>query len=71
MKAQTFINELRKQGRFSFTIAEAENALAVGKVTCLNALHRLKKNNLIVSPARGFYLIIPPEYQVYGCLSAG
>ena len=70
MKAQTFINELRSQGRFSFTIADAEKALAIGKVTCLNALHRLKKNNLIVSPAKGFYLIIPPEYQIYGCLPA-
>lgn len=70
MKALTFINELRGQGRFSFTIADAEKALALEKVPCLNALHRLKKNGLIVSPAKGFYLIIPPEYQTYGCLPA-
>lgn len=70
MKAITFINELRSQGRFSFTTADAEKALALEKVPCLNALHRLKKNNLIVSPAKGFYLIIPPEYHAYGCLPA-
>jgi predicted transcriptional regulator of viral defense system len=70
MKALTFINELRSQGRFSFTTADAEKALALEKVSCLNALHRLKKKNLIVSPAKGFYLIIPPEYQAYGCLPA-
>ena len=70
MKALTFINELRSQGRFSFTTAEAEKALVLEKVPCLNALHRLKKNNLIVSPAKGFYLIVPPEYQAYGCLPA-
>ena len=63
MKALTFINELRSQGRFSFTTADAEKALVLEKVPCLNALHRLKKNNLIVSPAKGFYLIVPPEYQ--------
>ena len=49
---------------------DVERALALEKVPCLNALHRLKKNNLIVSPAKGFYLIIPPEYQAYGCLPA-
>lgn len=47
MKALTFINELRSQGRFSFTTADAEKALALEKVPCLNALHRLKKNNLM------------------------
>lgn len=70
MKAQTFINQLRSQGRFTFTTAEAEKALTLKKVACLNSLHRLKKNNLIVSPAKGFYLILPPEYQIYGCLPA-
>ena len=70
MKAHEFINELRGQGRFSFTTGEAEKALVLEKVPCLNALHRLKKNNLIVSPAKGFYLIVPPEYQAYGCLPA-
>ena len=70
MKALTFINELRSQGRFSFSTAEAEKALSLKKIPCLNALHRLKKNKLIVSPAKGFYLIVPPEYQAYGCLPA-
>ncbi len=70
MKAQTYINELRRQGRYSFTTTDAEKTLALEKVPCLNALHRLKKHKLIASPAKGFYLIVPPEYQVYGCLPA-
>ena len=70
MKALNFINELRAQGRFSFTVSEAENALGLKKVSCLNALHRLKKDKWLVSHARGFYLIVPPEYQAYGCLPA-
>lgn len=70
MKALNFINELRAQGRFSFTVSEAENALGLKKISCLNALHRLKKDKWLVSPARGFYLIVPPEYQAYGCLPA-
>jgi hypothetical protein len=54
----------------TFTIVNAEKMLGLEKVHCLNALHRLKKNHLIFSPAKGFYLIVPPEYQAYGCLPA-
>lgn len=70
MKANEFIAKLRAEGRYSFSSTEAEEALSLTKVPTLNALHRLKKNKLIVSPAKGFYLIIPPEYQAYGCLPA-
>lgn len=70
MKAQEFINKTRANGRYSFTIQEAEAALELSKIPVLNALSRLKQHKLIVSPAKGFYLIIPPEYQAYGCLPA-
>lgn len=70
MKAQDFINKLRAQGRYSFTLAEAEKGLELATVPTLNALHRLKRRKLIVSPAKGFYLIVPPEYQAFGCLPA-
>jgi predicted transcriptional regulator of viral defense system len=70
MKAIHFINLLRSQGRYAFTITDAENALSLNKIACLNALHRLKMNKMIASPAKGFYLIIPPEYAIYGCLPA-
>src|SRR3990167_2417775 len=70
MRAREFINKLRSQGRYSFTTQAAAEALQLDKIPVLNALHRLKKNKLIVSPAKGFYLIVPPEYQAYGCLPA-
>ena len=63
MKALNFINELRAQGRFSFTIAETENALGLKKTACLNALYRLKKDKWLVSPARGFYLIALSDWE--------
>src|SRR5216684_2410755 len=34
------------------------------------ALNRLAKQKLIASPARGFYVILPPEYGALGCLPA-
>jgi predicted transcriptional regulator of viral defense system len=70
MKAHDFINKLRSQGRYFFTTQEAEKALALAKIATLNALRRLRLNKLVVSPARGFYLILPPEYQILGCLPA-
>lgn len=68
MKTQEFINSLRKQGRCSFSVAEAENALELSKVATLNALRRLRLKKSVVSPAKGFYLILPPEYEILGCL---
>ena len=36
----------------------------------LVAIHRIKKRGEIISPARGFYVLIPPEYQLQGCIPA-
>lgn len=70
MKTTEFINMLRRQGRYSFTILEAEKALALNKIATINAIRRLRLKKMIVSPARGFYLILLPEYQILGCLPA-
>jgi len=70
MKTHEFINTLRSQGRYSFTITDAEKALELTKVATINALRRLRLKKEIASPARGFYLILPPEYQILGCLPA-
>lgn len=32
------------------------------------ALNRLKSQGILASPARGFYVILPPEYRGLGCL---
>lgn len=70
MKSQEFIDKLRSSGRYCFTTQEAEQALNLNNIATLNALNRLKRKKLIVSPASGFYLIVVPEYQVLGCLPA-
>jgi len=36
----------------------------------LNALARLKKKKEIVSPSKGYYLILTPEFRKQGCLPA-
>jgi predicted transcriptional regulator of viral defense system len=70
MSAYEFIEKLRSQGRYSFTVQEMEQVLQLNKIAAINALHRLRVNKMVISPARGFYLIIPPEYQAFGCLPA-
>jgi predicted transcriptional regulator of viral defense system len=45
-------------------------ALGVSAAAAKLALNRLAKKQLIASPARGFYVIVPPEYRSLGCLPA-
>ena len=47
-----------------------QSALGVSAAAAKLALNRLAKQNVIASPARGFYVIVPPEYRSLGCLPA-
>ncbi len=70
MAAKDLIEQLASRGRYCFTSAEARAALKVSPDATKLALHRLTRQKLIASPARGFYVIIPPEYRSSGCLPA-
>lgn len=61
---------LAASGRYHFTSREARAALAVSAAAAKLALNRLAKQKRIASPARGFYVILPPEYYSLGCLPA-
>ena len=45
-------------------------ALGVCAAAAKLALNRLAKQKVIASPARGFYVIVPPEYRSLACLPA-
>jgi len=47
-----------------------QSALGVSAAAAKLALSRLAKQKVIASPARGFYVILPPEYRSLGCLPA-
>ena len=68
--AKDLITQLASKGHCSFTSEEARVALKVSPDACKLALNRLAKQGQIASPARGFYVIIPPEYRSLGCLPA-
>lgn len=65
-----YLKDLRKSGQLSFTVDKAASDLQVSKNNVLNSIHRIKKHGEIISPAQGLYVIIPPEHQLQGCLTA-
>ncbi len=58
-----WVEHLQSQGRYSFTRTQAEAETERSFVAAQTALRRLKKQGRIVSPRRGFYVIVPPEYR--------
>src|SRR6059036_3032084 len=70
LTARKYIADLAASGRYHFTSADAQSALAVSPTAAKLALNRLAKQKAVASPARGFYVIVPPEYQGLRCLPA-
>ncbi len=51
------------QGRVTFTLAEASRSRSASLNSTLSALARAQRDSLLLSPLRGFYVIVPPEYR--------
>jgi len=64
------VDGLARSGRYFFSSAEAREALGVSADAAKVALHRLSRQGLVASPARGYYVVVPPEYHALGCLPA-
>ncbi len=69
-RARDVIADLAARGRHHFTSSELRSALGVSGAAARQALSRLAAKGEIASPARGFYVIVPPEYRRLGCLPA-
>lgn len=70
MNLLLYIKQLRKYGERAFTIEDVLGEFKVSRNYARVALHRLVTSGDLVSPAKGFYVIVPPEYQTYGCIPA-
>lgn len=70
MNLQFYIKQLRKYGKRAFTIEDILKEFKVSRNYARVALHRLVQSGDLISPARSFYVIVPPEYQIYGCIPA-
>lgn len=68
--AREYVSGLAASGRYDFASREVQAALGVSAAAAKLSLNRLAKQQLIASPARGFHVILPPEYRSLGCLPA-
>lgn len=65
-----YVTGLARSGRYLFSSDEAQVALGVSASAAKVALNRLARQGLVSSPARGYYVAVPPEYHSLGCLPA-
>ena len=65
-KLSDFVNGLLSTGRIVFTAEEAEQALNVEHGAFLDAAERLQRRRLLLKPRQGFYVIVPPQYLIWG-----
>jgi predicted transcriptional regulator of viral defense system len=61
-----YVDRLQGSGRYSFSEADVAKVLGGSIVAQRAALRRLKKKGRIVSPRRGFFVIVPVEYGSAG-----
>lgn len=57
---------LQAAGRLTFSRDEAMAALGVGAPAFHKAVERLKKQKLLLTPRRGFYVIVPSRFYSWG-----
>lgn len=68
--ARDYVTGLAAGGCYHFTSQAAQQALGVSPAAAKLALLRLAKQGVVASPARGFYVIVPPEYRSLKSLPA-
>jgi predicted transcriptional regulator of viral defense system len=62
----SFISDLLSKGRTVFAASEAEECLGIDRGAFLDAAERLQKRKLLLSPRRGFYVAVPPQFAAWG-----
>ena len=70
MKLSAYIDDLVAHGRCTFTLDEAVPVLNKSRSAVIKAIQHLRGKREIASPAKSFYVIVDPEYRIYGCLPA-
>ena len=61
-----YVTGLIASGRLVFAREEAMAALGVSQGAFLDAAEKLQKRGQIVTPRRGFYVVVPPQYLQLG-----
>lgn len=61
-----WVDTLQSRGRYSFTSSEAISALGGRKIAFKRAAVRLTQKKRLIVARRGFYVVVPLEYQTAG-----
>lgn len=62
----SYLTRLLSEGRVVFSRGEAQEALGIGTGALLDAAEKQQRRKHLFSPRRGFYVIVPPQYQAWG-----
>ncbi len=61
---------LVSQGRYSASLEEIRDLTGLSYAAVTSGLQRLRRQQRVFSPTRGFYVVIPPEYRSWGVVPA-
>ena len=61
-----YVSSLLSTGRMVFTAKEAEETLGIGHGAFLDAAERLQRRKALLTPRRGFYVVVPPQFSSWG-----
>jgi predicted transcriptional regulator of viral defense system len=61
-----YLTHLLSRGQVVFIDRDAQKALSIGKRSLLDAAERLQRRGRLMSPRRGFYVIVPPQFLSWG-----
>lgn len=70
MRLQLYIKNIRKNGKRCFTIQDIIKEFKVSPGSARVMVSNLLKSGDLISPVRGFYVVVPPEHQPYGSIPA-
>jgi predicted transcriptional regulator of viral defense system len=66
MKIHELPDALMAQGRHTASTDELLELTGLDRDALHNGLHRLRENGSIISPARGLYAVVAPQYRSWG-----
>ncbi len=70
MNLPLYIKEIRQKGQRAFTLKQLMADLNLSRTAAVTALSRLKEQGDIITPAKGLYVIVPPESKPEGSIPA-
>lgn len=68
INAKEYIDQLTACGEISFTAQKMRDAMGVTIKAVERTIYRLRKKGEIANVAKGYYLILTPEFRKLGCL---